>query len=326
MNQEPAPDRRTRTGGTAMTDASHQEFDRLVAALYAAAFERSWETFRPWALECFAQWCGADGAAWLTHTSGSLPGEYAQWPESLAIDTQALRAVSLDGAQRERELRPLPAELGGDGRARGLGLAVAHRGTALQSRLLLRFPGEMRPDSLMLRRAAGHLVQAGTLALSQFVQRDEWLQALGRPSRGSSALVDAALSVYVASERFRRLVGEHWGEREFSSLPFTVPAALLQEGAGEFSSGDLHFRLARVGGLFLLHARRPHPLDGLSPREQDIARALAQGKTFKSVAREYDIAISTVANHASRIYRKLGLYRREDLVGLLRSAAVARAA
>jgi len=67
-----------------------------------------------------------------------------------------------------------------------------------------------------------------------------------------------------------------------------------------------------------LHARRPMPLDGLSPREQQIARALGNGKTFKSVARQYDIAVSTVANHASRIYRKLGIYRREDLVDLVR--------
>lgn len=309
-----------------MTDASNQDFDRLVAALYAKAFERGWEVFRPWALARFGEWCGADGAAWLTRAPNALPGEYAQWPESLNADAQALRRVPLDVGHRERELRPLPPDLGGDGQAWGLELAVAHRGTALQSLLLLRFHDGVKPDHGLLRRAAGHLIQAGTLALSQFIQRDEWLQALGRPSRGSSALIDAERTIYVSSERFRQLVSEQWGEEGFTSLPFPIPGDVLSEGSGEFGASDLHFRLSRVGELFLLHARKPHPLDGLSPREQDIARALAQGKTFKSVAREYDIAISTVANHASRIYRKLGIYRREDLVGLLRSASVARAA
>ncbi len=309
-----------------MTEGSSHDFDRLVATLYAGAFERGWQSFRPWALEQFCEWIGAQGAAWLTRAPNALPGEFAQWPESLSFDIQAMRAVPLDAAHRERELRPLPVALGGGDGSWGLELLVAHRGTALYSLLLLRFSEGVQPDHGLLRRATGHLVQAGSLSLSQFIQRDEWLQALGRPSRGSSAMIDAALAVYVASERFRTLVGEQWGGNEFSTLPFPVPATVLEDGAGEFRIGDLHFRLARAGELYLLHARKPHPLDGLSPREQDIARALAQGKTFKSVAREYDIAISTVANHASRIYRKLGIYRREDLVGLLRTAAVAKAA
>jgi DNA-binding NarL/FixJ family response regulator len=68
------------------------------------------------------------------------------------------------------------------------------------------------------------------------------------------------------------------------------------------------------------------PLDGLSPREQEIARALAEGKTFKSIARQFEIAISTVANHASRIYKKIGVYRREDLVMLMRKRIATKVA
>jgi DNA-binding NarL/FixJ family response regulator len=75
---------------------------------------------------------------------------------------------------------------------------------------------------------------------------------------------------------------------------------------------------------YLVYARRSQPLDGLSPREQEIARALSTGKTFKSVARQCGIATSTVANHASRIYRKLGIYRREELFELIRASGNAR--
>jgi DNA-binding NarL/FixJ family response regulator len=59
-------------------------------------------------------------------------------------------------------------------------------------------------------------------------------------------------------------------------------------------------------------------LDMLSEREQQVARALGTGKTFKGVAREHGLAVSTVANHVSRIYKKLGIYRREELLQLLR--------
>jgi DNA-binding NarL/FixJ family response regulator len=73
----------------------------------------------------------------------------------------------------------------------------------------------------------------------------------------------------------------------------------------------------RCGGLFQLHVRRPQPLDSLSPREQEIAQALSKGETLKSIARQYGIALSTVANHTTRIYRKLAIARREDLIELV---------
>ena len=310
-----------------MSAPSAQDLDRLLESFYATAFELDWLRFRPQALQQLCAATGAVAAAWLTRSASELPGEYAQWPLDAAIDPQALAVVRCESGARERELRKLPPELGGYDH--GWLLQIAHRGVHLQSTLLLCLPPAVSPQLEFLRRAAGHLAQAGTLALSQFVQRDEWLHALGRPSRGCAALIDRKGAVYVASRRFRELINATYeGEKDFAALPLPLPAALIDrdddEGFGEFRQRGLHFRLSREGQLFLLHARRPHPLDVLSPREQEIARALAQGKTFKSVARECDIAISTVANHASRIYKKLGIFRREDLVGLLRKAATGK--
>jgi DNA-binding CsgD family transcriptional regulator len=132
--------------------------------------------------------------------------------------------------------------------------------------------------------------------------------------------VDARGGIYLAGERFGDLLATDFGEQDGRRLPFPLPADAVAAGAGDFAVNGLYFRLQRNGSLLLLHVRRPQPLDALSPRERQIARALAAGKTFKSIAREFDIAISTVANHASRIYRKLGIFRREELVGLLRKA------
>lgn len=304
-----------------------QDLDRLVESFYTTAFESPWQAFRPQALERLCEWSRALAGVWLTRTATDLPGEFAVWPAEAAIPREVVAAVSFSGRARERELRPVPCEWGWGAAQAGqwvLALSMAHRGTPMHSILCLVFPGEIAPDRAQMRRAVGHLTQAGTLALSQFIQRDEWLQALGRPSRGSATLVDAKGGVYVASRRFRRLIADQFGDAEFSCLPFALPPAVMEAGHGHFDMGALHFRMSRENGLFLLHARRPHPLDVLSPREQEIARALAEGKTFKSVARECDIAISTVANHASRIYKKLGIYRREELVALLRNATVSQ--
>lgn len=305
--------------------ATLKEVDRLIHNLYAAALDFDGSSFR---LEALAQLCrasGATGGAWLTRSRGAAAGEMTQWPEHSGASAQFIQGLQHGGSQRERHIDSLPAPFEGQ---QGLLLSYSHRTSSLLTSLvLLRFGNNRSPAAQIeeLRRAAGHMVEAATLSLRQIVQRDEWLASMGRPSRGSAALVDEEGTVYATSRRFRELLTQEFGDGEFHELPFRLPRAPLND-QGAFTVGTLHLRVAHHGDLYLLHARRPLPLDALSPREQEIARALAEGKTFKTVARQLDIAVSTVANHASRIYRKLGIFRREELVGLLQSSKVAKAA
>lgn len=293
--------------------------DELIPTLYRLAVECEWQDFRARALQQVAQWAGAVGAAWLTRSDGNT-GEFSVYPPELGVDRAQLIALNLAPGDGMSTIAPVPPALvarGAPGARTVLAENQAHRGGALHSVLLLYFSGATPPPALF-GRALRQLAEAGALALHQYIQRDEWLLALGRTNRGSAAVVDSRGTVYAASNRFRELVAkESAAQPDFARLPFSIPAPAL-EGDEAFFHGPLHFRISPLGNLFQLHARRPLPLDGLSPREQQIARALGNGKTFKSVARQYDIAVSTVANHASRIYRKLGIYRREDLVDLVR--------
>lgn len=298
---------------------ANRDLDRLIESIYADAFDLDWQAFRENSLRLLCEWSSASSAAWCVHVSGKRPGEFACWPPSCAITAAELAALEFAPGHREIEMAVTSA-----GARRVLALAVDHRGAPLRSVLALQ-TNTAELELSALRRAAGHLAQAASLALRQFVKRDEWLLNMGRSSRGSAALIDAQGAIYVASERFRELLMFEFGDADASVLPFALSAERRDEPA-PFQIGSLHFRVQAQGGLYLINARRPHPLDLLSPREQEIARALALGKTFKSVAREYEIAISTVANHASRIYRKLGIYRREELVELLRRAVDAKAA
>jgi len=306
--------------------ATLKDIDRLIQTLYSSALELDWPSFRREALGVVCKAAGARSAAWLTRSRGGAPGEFSQWPGTGA-DAEMLLQLRGSAHQHEQLIDPLPSPWAGEGGAQGLLFSYSHRGSnLLTSLVLLSFPrGAEIPMKEELRRIVGHMVEASTLALRQIVQRDEWLMALGRPSRGSAALVDADGTVYAASARFRDLLAAEFGDREFASVPFRLPPTALAE-QGAFTVGVLHLRLSEQGNLYLLHARRPLPLDSLSPREQEIARALAEGKTFKTVGRQLDIAVSTVANHASRIYRKLGIFRREELVGLLQTSKVAKAA
>lgn len=60
---------------------------------------------------------------------------------------------------------------------------------------------------------------------------------------------------------------------------------------------------------------------GLSPKEEAVARSVSDGLTDKEIARDLGIAFTTVRTHLARIYRKLGLSRRSQLVRLLYDAA-----
>jgi DNA-binding CsgD family transcriptional regulator len=262
--------------------------DELIHSLYRSAIEEECQDYRSRALIKICERFGASGAAWWSRGigSGTGGGELTQHPSGLGptqVSAQLMAALPFQAGQID-------------------------------------VPIELPPTSDVLRRVLSHMVEAGAIALRQFIRRDDWLQAMGRANRGSAAMVDAEGTVFAASERLREMLGEDAG-KPMQKLPFELPESTLGEEGGDFIHAPLHIRVRRAGQLYLLYARKPLPLDMLSPREQEIARALGNGKTLKSIARQYGIAVSTVANHTTRIYRKLDIYRREDLIDLIRLKA-----
>jgi DNA-binding CsgD family transcriptional regulator len=280
--------------------------DALINALYCAATEGDWQSFRGRALGLLCEHYGASAAAWWTRGVKSDEGELTQHPQPF-LNQAALTRLKL-GAGQETEVQASPS---------ALALLYAPSGSDLLHTVVLNLPAEAQPDPELFKRVGAHLCGAGSLAMLQFVRRDDWLHSMGRANRGSAALVDASGIIYAVSGRFRTLLEEGGHGSGLTRLPFALAEEVLGEEGGELMEGGLHLRVARCGSLYLLHARKPLPLDALSPREQEIARALSNGKTLKSIARQYGIAVSTVANHTTRIYRKLAIYRREDLIELL---------
>jgi DNA-binding CsgD family transcriptional regulator len=57
---------------------------------------------------------------------------------------------------------------------------------------------------------------------------------------------------------------------------------------------------------------------GLSPREEEIAALILQGKDNKEIAAALSLSGNTVRNHIYGLYRKLGIQRRMDLLSLIR--------
>lgn len=298
------------------------DLDRVIQSLYTAAIEDEWQAFRPHALEILCEWSGACSTSWHSYSSTALNGNFTEYPQASGMGSKLLTSLPMPKGSRYLVMDKLPANLADknvSAAQSGYAVHYSHRGGAeLVSIILLRFTeGKQLHDNTTINRALSHMVEASTLALRHFIQRDEWLHNLGRPNRGAAAMVDEHGALYAASPRFMTLLTETYGSTHFSTLPCPIPRDAL-ESNGSFVNGPLHFRITREGPLFLLHLRRSLPLDSLSPREREIARALGSGKTFKTVARQYGIAVSTVANHASRIYKKLGIFRREELIEQVR--------
>jgi DNA-binding NarL/FixJ family response regulator len=81
----------------------------------------------------------------------------------------------------------------------------------------------------------------------------------------------------------------------------------------------------------MLHAARDRSLQGvitelepLSTRQLEILRRLLDGDRVPAIARDLYVSASTVRNHLSSIFRKLGVHSQEELLRLLRSIQVAQ--
>ena len=55
----------------------------------------------------------------------------------------------------------------------------------------------------------------------------------------------------------------------------------------------------------------------LSPMQSEVGHRVAQGMSNESIAKDLSISVTTVRDHLDRIYQKLNVYTRADLVKTL---------
>jgi two-component system, NarL family, nitrate/nitrite response regulator NarL len=96
---------------------------------------------------------------------------------------------------------------------------------------------------------------------------------------------------------------------------------LVAEGkqyiAPELAAKILHDGQAQAGS----HLSTKAALESLSSREEDIARALIQGKTNREIAEEYGLSEKTVKHYLTLIFQKLSVRNRVEAVLKLKSGS-----
>jgi DNA-binding NarL/FixJ family response regulator len=59
--------------------------------------------------------------------------------------------------------------------------------------------------------------------------------------------------------------------------------------------------------------RHPHTV---TPRQREILRLIAKGRTSAEIAEELGLSVFTVRNYVERVFSRLGVYSRAGAVGL----------
>ena len=104
-----------------------------------------------------------------------------------------------------------------------------------------------------------------------------------------------------------------------SGLPGQHGTAAVGQHAAGVSGGDTVLFDVEIGEVRLLALRQgqPSPMSLLSPREQEIARMVAQGYPNKTIASVLEISSWTVASHLRRIFVKLQISSRAAMATCL---------
>ena len=91
---------------------------------------------------------------------------------------------------------------------------------------------------------------------------------------------------------------------------------LLRE-VGELMRDGTRNAVERDGVRCLLVHQESAPRVTLSPRERQIALMVAHGRTNQAIATSLDISVWTVSTHLRRIFAKLGVSSRAEMVARL---------
>ena len=100
--------------------------------------------------------------------------------------------------------------------------------------------------------------------------------------------------------------------QSFEALPKCIRA--VHQGEIWVNNNQLEFILELITNLSPLHPRRRGAGAPLTPREQEVVKLVTEGMKNHEIALELGLTQHTVRNYISRIFEKLGVSSRVELV------------
>ena len=313
----------------------YRMLDLAELELAAGDVARAWELAAD-GIEAAADAGNEQAVAWLSYPAG-LASAHLGHPERAreAAATLAGRAGEAHGQRRlamAHEVRGLAALTEGQP-ARAV--AELAPGLAVVRNVGLRLPSAVPvlPDSIEATALAGDAQACAALAAE--LTRDA--EAVGQPWVDAAAVRGRGLAALAAGDEAAAALLEEAAAR-FEELGYMLDAArarllhgraLRRTGHRRASAevlGDARQRFAAMAAApwqalaeaeLARVAPRRTPAD-LTPTEARIAELVCEGRRNREIAGELFVSVATVEAHLTRIYRKLQVRSRTELVQLLR--------
>jgi DNA-binding CsgD family transcriptional regulator len=134
---------------------------------------------------------------------------------------------------------------------------------------------------------------------------------------GARAIARPDGTLYHCGKKFAELVLEIWPEWKCGRLPAELMAAVCPNKEAILAKYALAVSTSTLGNMLFLNIRRVSLLHRLSHRELEVARLYGQGRQYKEIGLALNISPYTVRNFLARIYTKLGIDNKVDLISLL---------
>jgi DNA-binding CsgD family transcriptional regulator len=313
-----------------------EPFSALVQRWHALALASPGAGFRAAALDAFARVLPFDSAWWGLSSIrpgrlGVLQGDRYHLPPSFTADWWAMADVDRLGATvreypgvtildtGEREAPAAEAafdaryDLWGalstgevDERHGLMGFVSLFRGRA-------RTPFD-EADRLAVQRLMPHLRQA---------DRVHWRLAALRhdePAAMHVAQLDECGFLAHASTEFCAALVDEFPDWAGGAMPVPL-AALVQGRTGQWQGRGIEVRAFEVdadGAACCGLALRARIGQGLTPREETVARAYAAGASYKDIAKAHGLSPATVRGYLRSCYDKLGVANKAALAKVIR--------
>lgn len=129
----------------------------------------------------------------------------------------------------------------------------------------------------------------------------------GMPAHERLAISDPCGVVHIMEHGFAELLREQWPDWRGPWLPPGVIDGGISAPASRVPSAGLRVSVDDACERLLVRVRRCSALDRLSPQEQAVSVAYAQGQSHKEVARALGVTPATVRHHLRRVYAKLSV-------------------
>ncbi|MDX2193501.1 MAG: helix-turn-helix transcriptional regulator [Gemmatimonadales bacterium] len=147
------------------------------------------------------------------------------------------------------------------------------------------------------------------------LKTDHWMRAFG---------ASAARHESAAARHAERVGATHAG------AAFAEEAWQSESGRHKFEmtlvTPEAATAFAVVRATRIAAAAAPEIIEGLTPRQHDIARRLALGASNREIARELGISENTVRRHVEQVLHRLGVVRRGQVAARLAGQAEPHAA